>query len=58
MSINWLVFIMETGSVLCEVGTEIQNVCIREIHVASHSHVASRRSFTAEARVHSSANTY
>ena len=51
-------FLMQTGSVLCEVGTEIQNVCILEIHVANHAHVASRRTLTAEARVHSSANPY
>jgi len=49
MSINWLMFIMETGSALSEVGTEIRNVCIHEIHVASHAHVASRRTFTRKA---------
>lgn len=38
MSINWLVFIVETGS-----GTEIQNVSIHEIRVVNHSvtHMAS-----------------
>jgi len=58
MSINWLMLVVQTGSVLCEVGTEIQNVCILEIRVANHAHVASRRAFTAETRVHSSANPY
>jgi hypothetical protein len=58
MSINWLVFIAETGSVLCEVATEIQNMFIHEIYVANHAFVASHRTSTAEARVHSSANPY
>jgi hypothetical protein len=58
MSINWLVFIVEMGSVLCELGTGIQNSCIHEIHVTSHTNVASRQTFTAEARFHSSANPY
>jgi hypothetical protein len=53
MGINWLLLILETGSVFYEVGTEIQNVYIHEIHVASHAYVASRRTFTAESRVHS-----
>jgi len=54
MSINWLMFLVQTGSVLCDVGTQIQNVCILKILVASHAHVT----FTAEARVHSSSNPY
>ena len=56
MCINRLVFVVERSSVFRKVGTEIQNVCIPEIHVASHAHVASCRTLNAEVRVHSSAN--